>query len=63
MVTINQPWPGTYEAAVDALGWCHSESGVDSRTRDALEAILDYAHHIEERLDRTREVNELWDGS
>ena len=59
----NQPEVRSYAAAVDALEWCHSESGVDSRTRDALEAILAYAHSVDEKLDRTLEVNELWDGS
>jgi len=59
---IEFPELGSYEAAVDALGWCHSDSGVDSRTRDALEAILAYAHHVEDRLDTTLS-DRLWDGS
>ena len=54
---IYQPTP--YEAAVDALVWVPG----DWRTRDAMEAILAYAHSVDEKLDRALNVNELWDGS
>jgi hypothetical protein len=56
---IDRPEVGSYAAAVDVLGWCHSESGVDSRTRDALYALLEYVCAVDERLRDVMEHNEL----
>ena len=51
----------SYKYADTALDW--AEESVDGRTYDALKAILDYAHAVDEKLREVMEHNKLGDGS
>ena len=59
---IERPF-GSYAAAEDAVDWCHNESVVDSRVSDALEAILNYVHAVDQRLQDIKDFNKLGDYS